>query len=303
MRCLRNLGSRAVSAAQLKYLQAWLMPKVVIAAVTALATPAVAFGSVSHPLEHSVCGWIKEPAAFWIWRRFAGSPVDMSGEGRITYSTFETQDHRKLIGFRYGSSSGVGPKHAQGALLFAQGNAMLASHIIERLRPFANSGLDVFVFDFRGYGLSQGVPRLIALISDYHDIARRLLADGYRHLYLYGVSLGAVILVNAAVGIHYSALALDSLPSRVSTRPFTCPKTLDPVTVLPENTSDILVVAGGSDNLVPPEESHLLRVTVAHRGGTEMVLPGIGHPDLKGRSWNDRTAIVLRFFNAMRTRQ
>ena len=44
---------------------------------------------------------------------------------------------------------------ARGYLLVVQGNAMLADQIITHFDPFARSGYDVYIFDYRGYGRSE----------------------------------------------------------------------------------------------------------------------------------------------------
>jgi alpha/beta superfamily hydrolase len=60
----------------------------------------------------------------------------------------------------------------------APGNAMLADQIMGELQFFRDLGLDVYIFDYRGYGLSQGKSRLAALISDYREIIPWLNAHG-----------------------------------------------------------------------------------------------------------------------------
>ena len=62
-----------------------------------------------------------------------------------------------------------------GYVLLVQGNAMLAKTLARPLRVFQNAGLDVFLFDFRGYGRSQpGEPRVSAIIQDYSEIISAL---------------------------------------------------------------------------------------------------------------------------------
>ena len=43
-------------------------------------------------------------------------------------------------------------------LLFFHGNAGNISHRLDSIRIFADLGLDVFIFDVGGYGLSEGSP-------------------------------------------------------------------------------------------------------------------------------------------------
>ena len=47
---------------------------------------------------------------------------------------------------------------ARGAILFCHGNAGNISHRLESIQIFHRLGLDVFIFDYRGYGQSEGKP-------------------------------------------------------------------------------------------------------------------------------------------------
>ncbi len=46
----------------------------------------------------------------------------------------------------------------RGVVLFCHGNGGNISHLLERIRVFHDLGLSTFVFDYRGYGLSEGAP-------------------------------------------------------------------------------------------------------------------------------------------------
>ncbi len=51
---------------------------------------------------------------------------------------------------------------ARGTLLFFHGNAGNISHRLDSIRIFHNLRLSVFIFDYRGYGRSEGQPREVA---------------------------------------------------------------------------------------------------------------------------------------------
>jgi pimeloyl-ACP methyl ester carboxylesterase len=159
----------------------------------------------------------------------------------------------------------------------APGNAMLADQIMGELQFFRDLGLDVYIFDYRGYGLSQGKSRLAALISDYREIIPWLNAHGYRRHFLYGLSMGGIILLNA-VGVsgQYHAAVIDSSPSRIST--WGCPEEYDPVNNLPEDCSRIKIIAGGRDRVVRPVEMEELRRTAQSRGAQVLSDPELAHP-------------------------
>ena len=136
--------------------------------------------NIEPHLENSVCGFLREPLAFWQFRRAAGT-ADASRVRSIRdieRLSFTTRDGRELGGYKLRADD------PQGYLLVAQGNAMLADQIMGVLAFFRDSGLDVYVYDYRGYGLSEGKSRLKAIVSDYREIVAALNAQGYRRRYL-----------------------------------------------------------------------------------------------------------------------
>jgi len=65
---------------------------------------------------------------------------------------FETADGAKLSGWFIPGDS------TRGVILFCHGNAGNISHRLESIQIFHRLGLDVFIFDYRGYGQSEGKP-------------------------------------------------------------------------------------------------------------------------------------------------
>ncbi|HSD97068.1 MAG TPA: alpha/beta fold hydrolase [Sulfuricaulis sp.] len=223
--------------------------------------------------EASVCGFIREPLAFWLFRRTAGS----ADAGRVTgirdieRLTFTAGDGRTLGGYRLRATA---PK---GYLLVAQGNAMLADQIMGELQSFRDRGFDVYVYDYRGYGLSEGRSRLTAIISDYREIIANLNTQPYHRHALYGMSMGGVILLNAAgESGDYSSLVIDSSPSRIS--PLGCPEQYDPINHLPADSSRLQIIAGGRDRVVRPQEIHELLFAAKFRGARVVQHPEFAHP-------------------------
>jgi len=224
-------------------------------------------------LETSVCGFLREPLAFWSFRNAAGAPdaARVAGIRDIEQLSFTTRDGRKLGGYKLRAAD---PK---GYLLVAQGNAMLADQIIGEFRLFRNSGLDVYLYDYRGYGLSEGKSRLKAIVSDYREIVAALNAQGYRRRLLYGMSMGGVILLNAVGATdQYDAAVIDSSPSRIS--PLGCPESYDPVNHLPAEAPRIEIIIGERDRVVPPPEMAELEKTGRDRGALVLWSPEFAHP-------------------------
>ncbi len=248
-------------------------------------------------LERSVCGLLREPLAFWSFRLSAGAP-DAKRLRSIPDSehlSFTTRDGRSLGGYKLRA---VKP---WGYLLVAQGNAMLADQIIGEFQFFRDLGLDVYLYDYRGYGLSGGKSRLKALVSDYHEIVRALNGQEYRRRFLYGISMGGILLLDAVGKTReYDAAVIDSSPSRIS--PFGCPEDYDPVHHLPTDCSRIKIIIGLRDRVVPPGDIQDLASMAESRGAEVLKQPEFAHPfqDLSLETHRRRLQEVADFLTRWR---
>ena len=174
--------------------------------------------------------------------------------------SFKTRDAIELGGYKLAATS---PK---GYLLVVQGNAMLADQLVADLQSFRDLGLDVYIFDYRGYGISKGKSRLAAIASDYLEIVSFLNTLGYAKRLLYGLSMGGIVLLNAVGRSQtYTRLVVDSSPSRISD--FGCPERYDPVVHLPEDSSRLMIISGAKDQVITPSQmDELVRVGGSRRG-------------------------------------
>ncbi len=213
-------------------------------------------------VETAVCGSVREPFMFWLWRSMAGSPDPkrVSHIKDLEQIHFKTRDGVELGGYKLTATN---PK---GYLLVAQGNAMLADQLVADLQTFRDLGLDVYIFDYRGYGISKGNSRLAAIAGDYAEIVSYLNTRGYAKRLLYGISMGGIVLLNAVGRSQmYMRLVVDSSPSRISD--FGCPERYDPVAHLPEDSSRLMIISGAKDQVVAPSQmDELVRVGGSRRG-------------------------------------
>ena len=101
----------------------------------------------------------------------------------------------------------------RGVLLFFHGNAGNISHRLESLRIFHDLGLSTFIFDFRGYGRSegkaseQGTYRDAAAAWRYLTVERGIPTQS---IVYFGRSLGASIAAHLAMKQAPRALILES---------------------------------------------------------------------------------------------
>jgi fermentation-respiration switch protein FrsA (DUF1100 family) len=102
---------------------------------------------------------------------------------------------------------------ARATLLFCHGNAGNISHRLESIRQFHQLGLDVFIFDYRGYGESEGAPSEAGTYRDA-EAARRYLVEERQlapeRIVYFGRSLGAAVAAWLAVRYPPRALIVES---------------------------------------------------------------------------------------------
>ncbi|GAB4349611.1 MAG: alpha/beta hydrolase [Gammaproteobacteria bacterium] len=107
----------------------------------------------------------------------------------------------------------VPARESRAALLFAHGNAGNISHRLESIRLFHRLGLSVFIFDYRGYGESEGSPSETGTYRD-GEAAWRYLTETRgipaRRILLFGRSLGGAIAAHVADVHPARALILES---------------------------------------------------------------------------------------------
>ena len=109
--------------------------------------------------------------------------------------------------------------NAQGTIIVLHGNAGNISHRLEKIACLYSLGLNVFIFDYRGFGKSTGKPTesnvYADAISAYDYLVSRKDIDASR-LIGYGESLGTAVAVKLATARRLKALVLESS--------FTCAK-------------------------------------------------------------------------------
>jgi alpha/beta superfamily hydrolase len=251
--------------------------RVVLVILTLVTIAASSRAPDSEILEKSVCGSIREPFVFWLWSNAAGKP---NPEAVIRAPNAEpiahkTKDGRLLKGYKLKSTASNGT--VKGSVLVAQGNAMLADQLLSSLNNFSKAGIETYVFDYRGYGNSEGERRLKAIVNDYKELFDSISTSTQGKHLLYGMSFGGVVLLNVVgSGIAFDRFVIDSTPSRVSH--LGCPEGYDPVANFPKDGSRFLLIAGQKDKVVPLKDSQELVGLAKARGGRTEVQPDYAHP-------------------------
>jgi uncharacterized protein len=103
--------------------------------------------------------------------------------------------------------------NARATLLFFHGNAGNISHRLDSLRIFHDLGLSTFIFDYRGYGQSDGRPSEAGLYADARAAWAHLTEDrgvDPTHIIAFGRSLGGAVAACLARERPLGALILES---------------------------------------------------------------------------------------------
>ena len=120
---------------------------------------------------------------------------------------FNTQDGLKLHAWF------VPAQNPKATLLFCHGNAGNISHRVDVIQIFQKLNLNVLIFDYRGYGKSQGVPGEQGLYKDaqaaYDYLAKHKDVRAEK-IVIYGKSIGANVAINLAADMKTNILIADS---------------------------------------------------------------------------------------------
>ncbi|MBU0678770.1 MAG: alpha/beta hydrolase [Verrucomicrobia bacterium] len=135
-----------------------------------------------------------------------GSPADQGLQ--FSDVEFMTNDGKRLHGWW------VPHENALGTVLFCHGNAGNISTRTAIIRDLQAFGVNVFAFDYRGYGRSQGIPTEKGTYLDAeaaYEVVRSRYADAEDPpVAVYGRSLGGAVAVELALRKPVRALILES---------------------------------------------------------------------------------------------
>lgn len=128
---------------------------------------------------------------------------------------FKTADGQTLNGWF------VPAKNAKITVLYCHGNAGNIYHRLHKVRFFHEIGLNFFIFDYRGYGKSTGIPVEKGLYKDsqaaYDYLISRSEVDKNK-IVVYGKSLGGPIGADLCLNRKASALILEGSFASVTMR-------------------------------------------------------------------------------------
>ncbi len=134
-------------------------------------------------------------------REFAGPSEDVF---------FRTRDNVQLNGWFFPAPTNSTRRHL--AVLLCHGNGGNISHRVDVCSVLRGMGLNVFVFDYRGYGLSEGRPSEQGTYLDAQAAYQWLRNKGFevKHIIAHGESLGGGVATELCLRETLGGLVLQS---------------------------------------------------------------------------------------------
>jgi len=194
-------------------------------------------------------------------------------------------------------------------LLFCHGNAGNISHRLENIRLLVDRGLQVFIFDYRGYGRSSGRPSEAGIYNDglaaYDHLVKRLgIPPG--DIIAFGRSLGAAVALEIALQREVRSLIMESAFTSTKDMAGTMflfgfllpllPVHYDNLGKIPHVRTPKLIIHGREDEIVPFAMGRKLSES-ACPPILFYAIDGAGHNDtyiVGGRAYFDKIVSFVR---------
>jgi len=195
-------------------------------------------------------------------------------------------------------------------VLLFHGNAGNISHRLDRAKLFVDRlGVDLFLVDYRGYGLSEGRPSESGLYRDGFAIYDAARDRGFapERIILLGESLGCAVAVEVALTRPCTGIALEtpflSVPALARVHypfvpGFLVRSRYDTESKIARVAPPKLFVAAAQDDVAPPAQARRL-FDLARSPKELLVVPGAGHNDAYVLGGEMYLAAWRRFLDAI----
>jgi uncharacterized protein len=152
--------------------------------------------------------WFEHSQVYHPYRALEASAAELGRE--FTDARFTTGDGVELHGWFFPADANS--SRAPLAFVICHGNAGNISHRLELCAALLETGAAVFVFDYRGYGQSQGRPGEQGTYRDAQAAHAWLRQQGFsaENIIAYGESLGGAVACELALRETLGGLVLQS---------------------------------------------------------------------------------------------
>ena len=201
---------------------------------------------------------------------------------------FNSADGTRLSGWFF--ESHLTP--AAGTIIFFHGNGGNISNVGWLGQRFAKHGFNVLLFDYRGYGASEGIAADEADLYADGDAAVSFVKNekgiSPEQMILYGQSLGTTVVADVASRGSFGAVVIESgfssassvatsaLPWLPRSLHFLGRNRFESARKLAAVKAPVLIAHGDSDGTISTAEAHLLFAS-ANEPKKLLIVPGAGH--------------------------
>lgn len=245
-----------------------------------------------------IAAWLLQNYLVFFPVRLAEPPILPNIPGRtFAHVSFSADDGTGLTGVWMGTASAAADKSAGPAtrpvLLFSHGNAGHLGYRLPRLEAFANLPIDVFLYDYRGFGRSDGRPSIAGVKKDGQAALAYLVNERkipIERVILYGESIGGGVAIWLA-GDHLADIGgivvesgFRSLKARAGSRfpiigSLVLSDDLPSETILAKYAGPLLVIHSRDDRVIPFEDGKALFDVCPSEKKRMFQLEGVGHND------------------------
>ena len=218
-----------------------------------------------------------------------------------------TQENQKL----YAWYCRADPEVEVASAVFCHGNTGNLTHSADVIPHLLAAGISVLFFDYRGFGRSNGKPSINGIVSDGATAARfhETIRPKSLPSILYGYSLGGAVAAQVIKRHPFDALILQSTFTSLPhiTRAL-FPRTplhvfagnlFNTLDVVKKIKVPLLVIHGGSDEVVPCSMAHELFDACSSTAKNLQIVDGGMHKDLYVRDCDSLVWAINRFASAL----
>jgi len=217
------------------------------------------------------------------------------GNITLTPITLQTPDGIKIAAVLAETAT---PAEQRKTVLFSHGNAGNLLHRFGKIEKMCKAGFDVFIYDYRGYGRSEGSPTVAGAISDGKTALQWLLDEkkiSSTDIVLYGESLGTGVAAELlresdlrfAAVVHESGFA--SLSAMAGRRipligSFILKRDMPTSETIKNYHGRLLVIHSRKDGVIPYSDSEIIYNACPSSHKTLYTIETAGHNDAV---WDD----------------
>jgi uncharacterized protein len=197
-------------------------------------------------------------------------------------------------------------------LLYAHGNGGNIGDRVSIARLLVRElGVGVFMYDYRGYGRSEGTPSEAGLVSDALGARAALLREGVapEHVVYYGRSLGTAVTLDLALAHPPRGVVLESPFASVRAMAnavlpgagYVFRTRWDSLAKIPRLAAPLLVLHSEADEVIPYAQGKAL-FDAAPPPKTLFTIPGARHYDMDAQ-WPAYWAAWRAFLDGLQLQQ